>query len=32
MNIILTREDLKELLKGKVIKKGDNKIALSDIG
>jgi hypothetical protein len=32
MNIILTREDLQKLLKGEVIKKGDNNIALSDIG
>ena len=32
MNILLTREDLQKLLKGEVIKKGDNNIALSDIG
>jgi len=32
MNIIITRDDLKDLLKGKVIKKGNNNIALSDIG
>lgn len=32
MNIIINREDLIKLLKGEVIKKGENNIALSDIG
>ena len=32
MNILLSREDLQKLLKGEVIKKGENNIALSDIG
>ena len=32
MNILLSREDLQKLLKGEVIKKGKNNIALSDIG
>ena len=32
MNILLSREDLQKLLKGEVIEKGENKVALADIG